>query len=78
MADYVLDNISRLMSCLRECNTTLRWVMLHTAVGGWGVSYLSFFLLYSLSVSILFSFFFIRLRLYMYFFILYSCVVAVE
>lgn len=32
VADYVLDNISRLMSCLRECNTTLRWVMLHTAV----------------------------------------------
>ena len=32
--DYVLDNISRLMGCLRECNTTIRWIMLHTAPGG--------------------------------------------
>ena len=27
----VLDNISRLMSCLRNCNATIRWLMLHTA-----------------------------------------------
>ncbi len=31
--DYVLDNIGRLMSCIRECNVTLRWNMLHTAAG---------------------------------------------
>ena len=31
--DYVLDNIARLMTCLRECNVTLRWTMLHTALG---------------------------------------------
>ena len=31
--DYVLDNVSRLMGCLRECNVTLRWVILHTAQG---------------------------------------------
>lgn len=30
--DYVLDNIARLMTCLRECNVTLRWTMLHTAL----------------------------------------------
>ena len=29
--EYILDNISRLMSCLRECNVTLRWIILHTA-----------------------------------------------
>ena len=31
--DYVLDNILRLMGCLRECNAIIRWVMLHTAPG---------------------------------------------
>ena len=31
--DYVLDNVSRLMGCIRDCNSTLRWVMLHTATG---------------------------------------------
>ncbi len=30
---YLLDNISRLMACLRESNSTLRWVILHTAQG---------------------------------------------
>ncbi len=30
---YLLDNISRLMGCLRESNTVLRWVILHTAQG---------------------------------------------
>ena len=28
----MLDNIPRLMSCLRDCNVTLRWLMLHTAL----------------------------------------------
>ncbi|KAJ4457254.1 putative WASH complex subunit 5 [Paratrimastix pyriformis] len=27
--DYVLDNIPALMQCLRNCNSTLRWLMLH-------------------------------------------------
>ena len=31
--NYVLDNLNRLMGCLRECNVTLRWIMLHTAQG---------------------------------------------
>ena len=31
--DFVLDNISKLMGCLRECNTAIKWVMLHTAPG---------------------------------------------
>ena len=31
--DYVLDNVGRLMGCLRECNVALRWVILHTAPG---------------------------------------------
>lgn len=29
--DYVLDNISKLMDCLRACNVTLRWLLLHRA-----------------------------------------------
>jgi WASH complex subunit strumpellin len=29
--DYILDKIPRLMGCLRECNTTIRWIILHTA-----------------------------------------------
>lgn len=28
--DYVLDNIPKLMNVMRECNVTLRWMMLHT------------------------------------------------
>ncbi|EDV23219.1 uncharacterized protein TRIADDRAFT_27621 [Trichoplax adhaerens] len=32
--DYVLDNIPKLMHLIRECNVTLRWIMLHiTDVG---------------------------------------------
>ena len=30
--DFVLDNIPRLMTCLRDCNVTIRWLMLHTAL----------------------------------------------
>ena len=29
MEQYVLDNITKLLSVLRECNTTIRWLMLH-------------------------------------------------
>ncbi|KAJ8784998.1 hypothetical protein J1605_007554 [Eschrichtius robustus] len=29
--DLVLDNIPRLLNCLRDCNVTIRWLMLHTA-----------------------------------------------
>ena len=29
--DYVLDHVPKLMTFLRECNCTLRWMMLHTA-----------------------------------------------
>lgn len=29
--DYLLDNIQRLLNCLRECNVTIRWIMMHTA-----------------------------------------------
>jgi WASH complex subunit strumpellin len=31
VAGFVLDNVGKLMNCLRECNVTLRWIMLHTA-----------------------------------------------
>eukprot|EP00299_Pterocystis_sp_00344_P017522 c8776_g1_i1.p1 GENE.c8776_g1_i1~~c8776_g1_i1.p1 ORF type:complete len:1014 (-),score=293.32 c8776_g1_i1:149-3190(-) len=27
--DYVLDNIPTLLNCLRQCNVTIRWLMLH-------------------------------------------------
>ncbi|XP_071117463.1 WASH complex subunit 5-like [Haliotis cracherodii] len=29
--EFVLDNIPKLMNAIRECNVTLRWLMLHTA-----------------------------------------------
>lgn len=29
--DYILDNVQKLMNCLRECNVTIRWIMMHTA-----------------------------------------------
>ncbi|XP_072908939.1 WASH complex subunit 5 [Hemitrygon akajei] len=29
--DYVLDHIPKLLNCLRNCNVTIRWLMLHTA-----------------------------------------------
>ena len=27
--EYVLDNINKLLNCLRHCNVTLRWLILH-------------------------------------------------
>ncbi|KAF0972785.1 hypothetical protein FDP41_009034 [Naegleria fowleri] len=27
--EYVLDNINKLVACLRDCNVTLRWLLLH-------------------------------------------------
>ena len=35
--DYVLDNVSKLMGCIRDCNSTLRWVMLHNALSKYNV-----------------------------------------
>lgn len=32
--DYVLDNIARLMGCLRECNTCIKWVSTRLVGGG--------------------------------------------
>uniref|UniRef100_A0A4W3IZN8 WASH complex subunit 5 n=1 Tax=Callorhinchus milii TaxID=7868 RepID=A0A4W3IZN8_CALMI len=29
--EYVLDHIPKLLNCLRDCNVTIRWLMLHTA-----------------------------------------------
>ncbi|KAJ1194016.1 hypothetical protein NDU88_003311 [Pleurodeles waltl] len=29
--EFVLDNIPRLLNCLRDCNVAIRWLMLHTA-----------------------------------------------
>lgn len=34
--NFVLDNVSKLMGCLRDCNVTLRWIILHAAQGMWG------------------------------------------
>ena len=28
--DYLLDHIPRLMNLIRDCNVTIRWLMLHT------------------------------------------------
>lgn len=32
--ELVLDNIPKLLNCLRDCNVTIRWLMLHTADTG--------------------------------------------
>ena len=32
--ELVLDNIPRLLNCLRDGNVTIRWLMLHTADSG--------------------------------------------
>lgn len=32
--EVLLDNIPRLLNCLRDCNVTIRWLMLHTADSG--------------------------------------------
>ncbi|XP_053571918.1 WASH complex subunit 5 [Bombina bombina] len=29
--EFVLDNIPKLLNCLRDCNVSIRWLMLHTA-----------------------------------------------
>ncbi|XP_069477717.1 WASH complex subunit 5 isoform X2 [Ambystoma mexicanum] len=29
--EFVLDNVPRLLNCLRDCNVSIRWLMLHTA-----------------------------------------------
>lgn len=33
--EFVLDNIPKLMNCLRDCNVTIRWLILHNAEGPW-------------------------------------------
>ena len=30
--DYLLDNVPKLMACIRDANVTIRWLMLHTHV----------------------------------------------
>ncbi len=40
--DYVLDSVSKLMGCIRDCNSTLRWVMLHTAPGTYSTVIMSY------------------------------------
>ena len=32
--EIVLDNIPKLLNCLRDCNVAIRWLMLHTAEAG--------------------------------------------
>jgi len=32
--ELVLDNIPKLLNCLRDCNVAIRWLMLHTADTG--------------------------------------------
>lgn len=34
--EMVLDNIPRLLNCLRDCNVAIQWLMLHTADSGNG------------------------------------------
>lgn len=29
--NYLMDNLARVLSLARECNVTLRWLILHTA-----------------------------------------------
>lgn len=32
--EIILDNIPKLLNCLRDCNVAIRWLMLHTADSG--------------------------------------------
>lgn len=32
--EIILDNIPKLLNCLRDCNVAIRWLMLHTAESG--------------------------------------------
>lgn len=32
--EIVLDNIPKLLNCLRDCNVAIRWLMLHSAESG--------------------------------------------
>ena len=32
--DYVLDHVPRLMRVVRDCNVTIRWLVLHSAPSG--------------------------------------------
>ena len=32
--EIVLDNVPKLLNCLRDCNVSIRWLMLHTADSG--------------------------------------------
>uniref|UniRef100_A0A8C5PIQ2 WASH complex subunit 5 n=1 Tax=Leptobrachium leishanense TaxID=445787 RepID=A0A8C5PIQ2_9ANUR len=36
--EFVLDNIPKLLNCLRDCNVTIRWLMLHTADSAYDVN----------------------------------------
>lgn len=40
--EIVLDNIPKLLNCLRDCNVAIRWLMLHTAESGEMSSFLTF------------------------------------
>lgn len=39
--EIVLDNIPKLLNCLRDCNVAIRWLMLHTADSGETISQIS-------------------------------------
>lgn len=39
--EIILDNIPKLLNCLRDCNVAIRWLMLHTAESGEDLSPLS-------------------------------------
>lgn len=32
--ELILDNIPKLLNCLRDCNVAIRWLMLHSAESG--------------------------------------------
>lgn len=32
--EIILDNIPKLLNCLRDCNVAIRWLMLHSADSG--------------------------------------------
>ncbi|KAG7255192.1 hypothetical protein CRUP_005794, partial [Coryphaenoides rupestris] len=36
--EIILDNIPKLLNCLRDCNVAIRWLMLHTAESAYDVN----------------------------------------
>ena len=49
--EIILDNIPKLLNCLRDCNVAIRWLMLHTAESGNNMGFIEIGKILSFNVS---------------------------